>query len=88
MFGPISLQPVEFVKIAIALMMSSYVGNPDFSMKNGRSLLTAFAIIGIPGLLVLLQPDVGSFDGFHGICYLLCIVRDLVDGFLLQVFWW
>jgi len=79
-FGPISLQPVEFVKIAIALMMSSYVGNPDFSMKNGRSLLTAFAIIGIPGLLVLLQPDVGSLMVF--MAFVIALYREGLSGWL------
>ena len=79
-FGPISLQPVEFVKIAIALMMSSYVGNPDFSMKNGRSLLTAFAIIGIPGLLVLLQPDVGSLMVF--MAFAIALYREGLSGWL------
>ena len=79
-FGPISLQPVEFVKIAIALMMSSYVGNPDFSMKNGRSLFTAFAIIGIPGLLVLLQPDVGSLMVF--MAFVIALYREGLSGWL------
>lgn len=79
-FGPISLQPVEFVKIAISLMVASYAGNSSFSLKNRRSLITSFAIIGIPGLLVLLQPDVGSLMVF--MAFVIALYREGLSGWL------
>lgn len=82
-FGPISLQPVEFVKIAISLMLASYMGNPDFNMKEQRSLLTAFALIGIPGFLVLLQPDVGSLMVFTA--FVIAMYREGLSGWLFGI---
>lgn len=79
-FGPISLQPVEFVKIAIALMLSNYVASPDFNLKNQKSLITSFAIIGIPGVLVLLQPDVGSLMVFAA--FVIALYREGLTGWL------
>lgn len=79
-FGPISLQPVEFVKIAIALMLANYTASPDFNLKNQRSLITAFAIIGIPGVLVLLQPDVGSLMVFAA--FVIALYREGLTGWL------
>lgn len=82
-FGPISLQPVEFVKIAISLMLASYVGNPDFNLKTQRSLVTSFALIGIPGVLVLLQPDVGSLMVF--MAFVIALYREGLSGWLFVV---
>ncbi|MDO4762788.1 MAG: rod shape-determining protein RodA [Flavobacteriaceae bacterium] len=82
-FGPISLQPVEFVKIAISLMLASYMGNPDFNMKMQKSWLTAFALIGLPGILVLLQPDVGSLMVF--IAFVIAMYREGLSGWLFVV---
>ena len=32
-FGPLSLQPVEYAKLATALMLANYVSGPDFNLK-------------------------------------------------------
>lgn len=82
-FGPISLQPVEFVKIAISLMLASYVGNPDFNIKNQKSLITAFVLMGVPGILVLLQPDVGSLMVFTA--FVIALYREGLTGWLFIV---
>ena len=82
-FGPISLQPVEFVKIGISLMLASYVANPNFNIKEKKSLVTAFALMGVPGLLVLLQPDVGSLMVFTA--FVIALYREGVTGWLFIV---
>ena len=91
-FGPISLQPVEFVKIGISLMLASYVANPDFNIKEKKSLVTAFVLMGVPGLLVLLQPDVGSLMVFTA--FVIALYREGFTGWLFvivffnQIFRW
>lgn len=82
-FGPISLQPVEFVKIAISLMLATYVGNAEFNIKNQKSLLVSFALIGIPGILVLLQPDVGSLMVFTA--FVIALYREGLTGWLFTI---
>lgn len=79
-FGPISLQPVEFVKIAISLMLANYISSSHFNIKNKNSLLMAFGIIGIPGVLVLLQPDVGSLMVFTA--FVIALYREGLSGWL------
>lgn len=71
-FGPFSLQPVEFAKLGTALLLANYMSNPDFNLKNKRSLWTSLLIIGVPAILVLAIPDVGSllvFGAFFVVLY-------------------
>ena len=79
-FGPISLQPVEFVKIGISLMLASYVGNTDFNIKERKSLLFSLGLLAIPGALVLLQPDVGSLMVF--MAFFIALYREGLSGWL------
>ena len=79
-FGPISLQPVEFVKIGISLMLASYVGNADFNIKERKSLLFSLGLLAIPGALVLLQPDVGSLMVF--MAFFIALYREGLSGWL------
>ncbi|QIG89864.1 FtsW/RodA/SpoVE family cell cycle protein [Chryseobacterium sp. POL2] len=77
-FGPISLQPVEFAKIAVSLMLANYVSNPDFDIKRQRDVITCLAIIGIPGIVVLMIPDVGSLMVF--LAFIIAIYREGFSG--------
>ena len=79
-FGPISLQPVEFVKIGISLMLASYVGNAEFNIKERKSLLLSLGLLAIPGALVLLQPDVGSLMVF--MAFFIALYREGLSGWL------
>lgn len=73
-FGPISLQPVELVKLAVSLMLANYVSSADFNLKNRKSLITTFVILGIPGILILAIPDVGSLMVF--MAFLIALYRE------------
>ncbi len=58
--GPVSLQPVEFMKIATALALAKFMSSYHFSIQHSRSLFIVAAIIFIPAFVVLLQNDTGS----------------------------
>ena len=79
-FGGFTMQPVEFAKIGTALMLANYVSNPDFNIKNKRSLYTAMAIIAVPGVVVLMIPDVGSLLVFFA--FLMALYREGLSGWL------
>lgn len=79
-FGSLTMQPVEFAKIGTALMLANYVSGPDFNLKNRKSLLTALAIIGIPAVVVLAIPDVGSMLVF--IAFFIALYREGLSGLL------
>lgn len=59
-FGNVSIQPSEFVKAATALAMAKYLSDIQTNIKDFKDQLKAFVIIGVPIVLILLQPDPGS----------------------------
>ncbi len=82
-FGGFTMQPVEFAKIGTTLMLANYVSNPDFNIKNKKVLYTALAIIAIPGIVVLMIPDVGSLLVFFA--FLMALYREGLSGWLFGV---
>ena len=59
-FGGVGLQPSEFAKAATALALAKYISDIQTNMKRFKHQLRAFAIITIPALLIIPQPDPGS----------------------------
>ncbi|MBK1894577.1 rod shape-determining protein RodA [Chryseobacterium paridis] len=82
-FGPLSLQPVEFAKLGTALMLANYVSGPDFNLSNRKSLLTSLAIVGIPAIVVLAIPDVGSLLVF--VAFFIALYREGLSGLLFGI---
>ena len=82
-FGGITMQPVEFAKIGVSLMLANYVSGPDFNLKLKKSLWASFAIIGIPAIVVLAIPDVGSLLVFTA--YFIALFREGLSGWFFGV---
>ncbi|MCW1963569.1 rod shape-determining protein RodA [Chryseobacterium viscerum] len=82
-FGSFTMQPVEFAKIGTALMLANYVSGPDFNLKNRKSLWTTLAIIGVPAVVVLAIPDVGSMLVF--IAFFIALYREGLSGLLFGI---
>ncbi|MBL4662689.1 MAG: rod shape-determining protein RodA [Flavobacteriaceae bacterium] len=59
-FGPVGLQPSEFAKAATALALAKYISDIQTNIKKFKHQLRAFAIITIPALIIIPQPDPGS----------------------------
>lgn len=81
--GSFTMQPVEFAKIGTALMLASYVSGPSFNLKIKKSLYTALAIIGIPAVVVLAIPDVGSLLVFSA--FFIALYREGLSGWLFGI---
>ena len=58
--GSVRLQPVEFVKIATALMMARVMSDYAFNINRFIDLVKVAAVILIPFLIIVLQNDTGS----------------------------
>jgi rod shape determining protein RodA len=59
--GPIQIQPAEFAKFVVLLAMCAYLS--DERQPEGVSyprFLGALIIVGVPSILVIIQPDLGS----------------------------
>ncbi len=93
--GPISVQPSEFMKIALlfvwARILSGYSKNP----QRLKRLLLVLATCGIPFLLVLKEPDLGTaiilfvmmlpilyWRGFKGL-HVLFVLSPIISGILI-----
>lgn len=58
--GPFNLQPSEFAKAALALMLAKMLGEERRSALQNTDLLIAAALTAVPFLLILRQPDLGT----------------------------
>lgn len=55
-----SLQPSEFARIGIALVLAMWYGDGRRSGRSMGDLLWGGIVIGLPALLILMQPDLGT----------------------------
>ena len=79
--GPIRLQPSEFMKPAIVLTLARfYELVPAGEIRKWRAIWPALALLGVPAVLILVQPDLGTC-----IMVMLCGVTVM---FLAGLPWW
>lgn len=58
--GSFGLQPSEFAKLGTALVLARVLGRSPQGLKSWRSRWLPMAVVCLPMLLILLQPDAGS----------------------------
>lgn len=75
--GSFTMQPVEFMKIGTALMLANFVSNGSFTPTNSN-IFKALIIIGIPAIIVLAIPDVGSLLVFFA--FAIALYREGLNG--------
>jgi len=68
-FGFIRFQPSELAKLATILALARYLGTRPEDPATLRALVTPAAIVGVPFVLVILQPDLGTALAFVGILF-------------------
>ncbi|MNX30016.1 Rod shape-determining protein RodA [compost metagenome] len=59
-FGNFTIQPSEFAKAATALALAKYLSDTQINLKDVNRQIQALAIVFLPVLLILPQPDPGS----------------------------
>ena len=64
MLGGMSIQPAEFVKLAVVAMSAMIVAERTENSRgrriNGVDVLLMLLVAGLPALLIMLQPDLGT----------------------------
>jgi rod shape determining protein RodA len=58
--GPVQFQPSEWVKLVLILVVARYISNLGGRYLTWRDIFKALAMVGVPMLLVLVQPDLGT----------------------------
>jgi len=67
--GPFKFQPSEFSKLIIIICFASFLVKRQGRLKRFRDLIPCFAFIGVPMLLILKQPDMGTSLVFLAIMF-------------------
>jgi rod shape determining protein RodA len=57
---PMHFQPSEWVKLVLILAVARYFANLGGRSLTWKDIFKAFALVGVPMLLVLKQPDLGT----------------------------
>jgi len=57
--GPVSLQPSEFARVGTMLMVAAFLGKREEDRLDLGAFLIISAIVALPVVLVLLEPDLG-----------------------------
>ncbi len=58
--GPMHFQPSEWVKVVLILAVARYFANLGGRSLTWKDIFKAFALVGLPMLLVIKQPDLGT----------------------------
>ncbi len=69
--GSMGIQPAEFAKIGTAILLARFLGTININQQNKSTVFIANAIILVPMVLILLQPDAGSFVVFTAFLFVL-----------------
>ena len=59
-FGPVSIQPSEFTKLATALLLTRYLSLIKSPALRLREIVTVCVLAGVPMVLIALESDLGS----------------------------
>jgi rod shape determining protein RodA len=60
LIGPWQFQPSEFAKLATALFLARYLAGINSRMLDLRQIFTVLLIVGVPIVLVAIEPDMGG----------------------------
>jgi rod shape determining protein RodA len=82
--GSMGIQPAEFSKIASSLLIAKYISELSLKQQTIASVSRAIAIILVPMILILLQPDAGTFVVFDP---LILSIINKVPGFRFKYTW-
>ena len=82
--GSYQLQPSEFVKLALILALAAFIYKCRGAM-HFPGLVAAIAIAGLPAILILLQPDAGTFFIYGVITLTMLVVGGLKKRLLITL---
>ena len=71
LIGGFSFQPSEFAKITTAILVSKSLSSIQIDLNKMSDIIKIILIIGIPVILIFIQPDAGSGIVFFGLLFVL-----------------
>lgn len=84
--GGFGIQPAEFSKLSLILMLSYYFNKHKEHIKEFKHFLISSLITLAPAFLVLLQPDLGTAIVFMFIYFMMALIVGINSYYLIFVF--
>lgn len=84
--GPITIQPSEFSKLIMIISLANMLDKKVGKLNSFREILPVFAYIGLPFLLVLKQPDLGTSLVFLAIVFGMIFIAGISIRHLMIIF--
>lgn len=84
-FGFFHIQPAEMAKISLILLLSLYLGRPKLELKKIQYLIVSLVILGVPLLLILKQPDLGSAMVMVPLTFVMMFVAGIYKRYLITL---
>ncbi len=69
--GSMGIQPAEFMKIGAAIVLAKYISTINVKLQTVSSVLASLGILLAPMVMILLQPDAGTFVVFTSFFFVL-----------------
>jgi rod shape determining protein RodA len=83
--GTMGIQPAEFGKIAVSLLLAKYISELSVKQQTIGNVVGAAMILLVPMVLILLQPDAGSFVVFTSFLFVMYREGLTFDPIILSV---
>jgi rod shape determining protein RodA len=83
--GPFSFQPSEFAKLIIIVTFADFLAKRQGRLGSFRELIPCFIYIGVPMVLILKQPDLGTSLVFAAIMFGMLFVAGARPSILLGI---
>lgn len=83
--GSMGIQPGEFAKIGTAILLSRFLGSLNVKQQNVQTVLISLGILALPMVLILLQPDAGTFIVFTAFLFVMYREGVTFDPIVLKV---
>ncbi len=84
--GPINLQPSEFSKLIMIIALANLLDKRTGKLNSLKDIIPIFIYVGIPFLLVLKQPDLGTSLVFLAILFGMIFVAGISTKHLAMIF--
>ncbi|SDF21331.1 rod shape-determining protein RodA [Sporolituus thermophilus] len=84
--GPITLQPSEFSKLIMIICLAHMLDKRMNKLNTFKDIIPVFIFVGVPFLLVLKQPDLGTSLVFLAILFGMLFIAGISIKHLLAIF--
>lgn len=83
--GPVLFQPSEFSKLLMILTFAGFLVKKRGNLNRFRDLILCFLYVGVPMLLILAQPDLGTSMVFVAVMFAMLFFAEAKPLLLLEI---